>query len=104
MYFIGIEVSKYKHGCFITIAIKAFQFDNNRLGFDLFLSTLKALDQIQEIRIGLEATGRYGMNLKRFICASGHTYLEFNPYLTHPFSKAMCLHKTKTDKVDAKTI
>jgi len=107
MYFIGIDISKYKHNCFIAteaVQVKAFQFENNRLGFDLFLKTLKSLDQSQEIRIGLESTGHYGMNLKQFICASGYTYLEFNPYLTHQFSKAMSLRKTKTDKVDAKTI
>lgn len=108
MYLIGIDISKYKHDCFIAteagIPIKAFSFDNNRLGFDLFLETLKSLDQSQEIRIGLESTGHYGSNLKQFICASGYTYLEFNPYLTHMFSKALSLRKTKTDKVDAKTI
>jgi len=108
MYLIGIDISKYKHDCFIAteagIPIKAFSFDNNRLGFDLLLETLKSLDQSQEIRIGLESTGHYGSNLKQFITTSGYTYLEFNPYLTHMFSKALSLRKTKTDKVDAKTI
>lgn len=108
MYLIGIDISKYKHDCFIATEagnqIKAFSFDNNRLGFDLFLETLKALDQSKEIRIGLESTGHYGSNLKQFITTSGYTYLEFNPYLTHMFSKALSLRKTKTDKVDAKTI
>jgi transposase len=108
MYFIGIDVSKYKHDCFIAtetgIQVKAFSFDNNRIGFDLFLETLKSLNQSQDIRIGLESTGHYGTNLKQFITTSGYTYLEFNPYLTHMFSKALSLRKTKTDKVDAKTI
>jgi transposase len=108
MYLIGIDISKYKHDCFIAteagIQVKAFSFDNNRLGFDLFLEVLKSLDQSKEIRIGLESTGHYGSNLKQFITASSYTYLEFNPYLTHMFSKALSLRKTKTDKVDAKTI
>ncbi len=108
MYFIGIDISKYKHDCFIAteagITIKAFSFDNNRIGFDLFLETLKSLDKSQEIRIGLESTGHYGSNLKQFITSNNYTYLEFNPYLTHMFSKALSLRKTKTDKVDAKTI
>jgi transposase len=108
MYLIGIDISKYKHDCFIAteagVVVKAFSFDNNRLGFDSFLETLKSLDSAQDIRIGLESTGHYGSNLKQFICASGYTYLEFNPYLTHQFSKALTLRKTKTDKVDAKTI
>jgi len=108
MYLIGIDISKYKHDCFIAtesgVPIKAFSFENNRLGFDLFLKDLRFLDQSKEIRIGLESTGHYGSNLKQFITTSGYTYLEFNPYLTHMFSKALSLRKTKTDKVDAKTI
>ena len=108
MYLIGIDISKYKHDCFIAteafLPIKAFSFENNRLGFDTFLETLHSLDQSQDIRIGLESTGHYGTNLKQFICASDYTYLEFNPYLTHKFSQALSLRKTKTDKIDAKTI
>jgi len=108
MYLIGIDISKYKHDCFIATEagnqIKAFSFDNNRLGFDLFLEVLKSLDQSKEIRIGLESTGHYGSNLKQFITSNSYTYLEFNAYLTHMFSKALSLRKTKTDKVDAKTI
>jgi transposase len=108
MYLIGIDISKYKHDCFIAteagVSVKAFSFLNNRLGFDSFLEILKSLDQSQDIRIGLESTGHYGSNLKQFITTFGYTYLEFNPYLTHMFSKALSLRKTKTDKVDAKTI
>jgi len=108
MYLVGIDISKYKHNCFIAtktgVQLKEFVFENNLEGFKMFHQSLFELDQSQEIRIGLESTGHYGTNLKQFITASGYTYLEFNPYLTHQFSKAMSLRKTKTDKVDAKTI
>jgi transposase len=108
MYLVGIDISKYKHNCFIAtesgVPLKEFVFENNLEGFKLFYKVLSELDQDQEIRIGLESTGHYGTNLKQFIVASGYTYLEFNPYLTHQFSKAMSLRRTKTDKVDAKTI
>jgi transposase len=108
MYLVGIDISKYKHNCFIAtetgMQLKEFNFENNFEGFKQFHQVLTQLDQDQEIRIGLESTGHYGTNLKQFITASGYTYLEFNPYLTHQFSKAMSLRRTKTDKVDAKTI
>ncbi|MBU1141651.1 MAG: IS110 family transposase [Firmicutes bacterium] len=108
MYLVGIDISKYKHNCFIAtetgVQLKEFVFENNFEGFKMFHKSLSELDQDQEIRIGLESTGHYGTNLKQFITASRYTYLEFNPYLTHQFSKAMSLRKTKTDKVDAKTI
>ena len=108
MYLVGIDISKYKHNCFIAtesgVRLKEFVFENNFEGFKLFHQVLSELDQDQDIRIGLESTGHYGTNLKQFIVASRYTYLELNPYLTHQFSKAMSLRKTKTDKVDAKTI
>lgn len=108
MYLVGIDISKYKHNCFIAtgsgVPLKEFVFENNFEGFKLFHQVLSELDQGQEIRTGLESTGHYGTNLKQFIVASGYTYLELNPYLTHQFSKAMSLRKTKTDRVDAKTI
>lgn len=104
----GIDVSKYKHNGFIAteggVRVSEFVFQNNQEGFQAFLKQLLALDPNQEIRIGLESTGHYGINLKQFIVASGYTYLEFNPYRTHQFSQAMSLRRTKTDKVDARVI
>lgn len=108
MYLIGIDISKYKHNCFIAtnagVQIKEFVFTNSFEGFMDFLKVIQSLDQTQDIRIGLESTGHYGTNLKQFITASSYTFFEFNPYLTHKFSKALTLRRTKTDKVDAKTI
>ncbi len=62
MYLIGIDISKFKHVCFIAtetgLVIKeSFSFDNNREGFNELLKTLLSLDCSQEIRLGLEATG-----------------------------------------------
>ncbi len=51
MYLIGIDISKYKHDCFIATEagnqIKAFSFDNNRLGFDLFLEVFKIFRSVK---------------------------------------------------------
>ena len=54
MYLIGIDISKFKHDCFIAtetgLVIKdSFSFDNNQEGFKKFLSVLLSLDQTQEI-------------------------------------------------------
>ena len=108
MYLIGIDISKYKHNCFIAteadVVIKEFVFDNNSTGFKEFLDVLKLLDQSKEIRIGLESTGHYGNNLKHFITASGFTYLEFNPLKVHYFALASSPQRAKTDKIDARLI
>lgn len=108
MYHIGIDISKFKHNCFIAteahVKVKEFIFDNNTSGFNELLDSLKSLGDPSEIKIGFESTGHYGTNLKQYLSNLGYTYVEFNAYLTHMFSKASSLRKTKTDKVDAKVI
>lgn len=58
MYLIGIDISKFKHDCFIAnetglVIAESFSFDNNQEGFNKFLKLLLSLDQSEEIRIGL---------------------------------------------------
>ena len=107
-YHIGIDISKYKHNCFIATdagaMVKEFTFDNNKEGFTLLYDKLLKLGDSSKIKIGLESTGHYGTNLKSFLSSIGYTYIEFNPFLTSQFSKALSLRKTKTDKVDARMI
>jgi len=109
MFLVGIDIAKYKHDCFIVTETdktvrKSFSFANTRKGFDDFLEILQSLDPAQETRIGLEATGHYGMNLKMYLEEKGFSFMEFNPILTHKFSQARTLRKTKTDPLDAKSI
>ena len=49
MYFVGIDISKFKHDCFITtesgeFIINSFSIKNNNDGFQELLSVLKSLD------------------------------------------------------------
>ena len=109
MYLIGIDISKYKHDCFIAteageIIKDSFSFDNDAKGFSQLLDVLHALDPSQTKRIGLEATGHYGYNLKVFLDRHGFDYMEFNPFLVKKLSTGLSLRKTKTDKADAKLL
>ena len=109
MYFIGIDISKYKHDCFIMnennqVIRGSFSFDNSQEGFKTFLDVLKSLDRSQEIKIGLEATGHYGNNLKLFLNDNGYSFMEFNPLLIKRFASSHSLRRTKTDKCDASLI
>ncbi len=109
MYLIGIDISKYKHDCFIAtetgeIIKDVFTFTNNQQGFTEFLDVLQDLDLNQTKRIGLEATGHYGRNLKVFLDKHDYTYMEFNPFLVKKFSSGLTLRKTKTDKVDSRLL
>ena len=106
MYFVGIDISKYKHDCFITtetgeVIEESLTFQNTNEGFIRLLNLLKSLDNSQEIRIGFEATGHYGMNLKLFLEKNDYSFMEFNPALVKKFISGQTLRKTKTDKKDA---
>lgn len=105
MIYVGIDISKFKHDCFICsdtgeVIVKNFSFENNQKGFQLFLDLLKSYDN-SNVHIGLEATGHYGLNLKLFLEKNNYSFMEFNPLLVKDFSKSLSLRRTKTDKADA---
>lgn len=80
-YFVGIDIAKYKHDCFICdhngeVIRRSFTFSNNQTGFKELLSALNSLDQNQKIKIGFEATGHYGSNLKQFLKANDFDFME----------------------------
>ena len=108
MILVGIDVAKDKHECFIQtvdgkVLYKAFSFANNYEGFEeLYAKILSCNDS--EIRVGLEATGHYSYNLLGFLLSKELATFVFNPLQTNQFRKSLSLRKTKTDKVDAKTI
>lgn len=108
MIYVGIDISKYKHDCFICsytgeVIVENFSFENNKEGFQKFADLLKPLDN-NHVHIGLESTGHYGVNLKLFLINNNYTFMEFNPLLIKEFMKSLTLRKTKTDKVDASVI
>ena len=109
MYFIGIDISKYKHDCFIVSSegeapFGVFSFENNKAGFEMFLDKLNSLDISEEKRIGLQTTSHYSLNLKLFLEKHNYTFMEFQPALISQYGKALSLRKTKTDAIDAQTI
>ena len=108
MIYIGIDISKYKHDCFICndtgeVIVENLSFENNKKGFQQFLDLLKPYDN-SNVHIGLEATGHYGLNLKLFLEKNNFSFMEFNPLLVKEFYKSLSVRRTKTDKVDSTII
>ena len=108
MHYVGIDISKYKHDCFIVsefgeVISGGFSFTNNSEGFAELLKTLRQIES-SKLRIGFEATAHYGLNLKLFLEKNGYSFMELNPVLVSKFAKSQTLRKTKTDKLDAKLI
>ena len=110
MIYVGIDVAKNKHDCFITnsdgeVLFPAFTIQNNRNGFDDLFSKVQSISSdVSNIKVGLEATGHYSYNLLGYLLDKGlHTFV-INPLHTNLYRKSLSLRKTKTDKVDARTI
>ena len=110
MIYVGIDVAKDKHDCFITnsdgeVLFQVFTIQNNRKGFDDLFSRIQSTSSdVSNIKVGLEATGHYSYNLLGYLIDKGLPTYVINPLHTNLYRKSLSLRKTKTDKVDARTI
>ncbi|MBR0288564.1 MAG: transposase [Selenomonadaceae bacterium] len=78
-------------------------FANNYEGFEELYSKIISCNDA-DIKVGLESTGHYSYNLLGFLLSKELATFLFNPLQTNQFRKSLSLRKTKTDKVDARTI
>ena len=110
MIYVGIDVAKDKHDCFITdsdgnVLFDSFTIQNNLDGFnDLFRKISSLTRDLSKVKVGLEATGHYSYNLLGFLFRKGLPTYVINPLHTSLYRKSLSLRQTKTDKVDAHTI
>ena len=108
IYYIGIDISKYKHDfCIISntgeLIVENLSFENNKKGFQNFLEKLKSYNK-SDVHIAFEATGHYSLNLELFLIDQGFSFMKMNPLVIHQFLKTRSLRRTKTDKADCLTI
>lgn len=110
MIYVGIDVSKDKHDCYIVnsdgeIIREVFTIANNAEGFDrLYAAICAAAPDLRNVKVGLEATGHYSYNILGFLLDKGLATYVMNPLHTNLFRKSTSLRRTKTDRVDARTI
>ncbi len=110
MIYVGIDVAKDKHDCFITnfdgeVLFKAFTIANNLDGFnDLYQKIVSVTEDITKVKVGLESTGHYSYNLLGYLIDKSLPTYVINPLHTNLYRKSLSLRQTKTDKVDAHTI
>ena len=110
MIYVGIDVAKDKHDCCILGSeadklYPVFTIPNNKAGFDeLYEKIFSVTDDKTEIKVGLEATGHYSLNLLGSLIDKGLPTCVINPLHTNLYRKGLSLRKTKTDKVDACSI
>ena len=107
---VGIDVAKDKHDCFILssegeVLADVFTIPNNAEGFATLLQTIRCCTRpADKIKVGLEATGHYSYNILGFLLDCGLPTYVINPLHTNLYRKSLSLRKTKTDRVDARTI
>ena len=107
---VGIDVAKDKHDCFILnsegeVLADVFTIANNREGFETLLQRIQSCSRPSgNIKVGLEATGHYSYNILGFLLDNGLPTFVINPLLTNLFRKSTSLRRTKTDRIDARTI
>ncbi len=110
MIVVGIDVAKDKHDCFVMnsegeVLFIPFVIQNNREGFDsLYEKICSVADDFTKVKVGLEATGHYSYNILGYLLDKGLPTYVINPLHTNLYRKSLSLRKTKTDKVDARTI
>lgn len=106
---VGIDVAKDKHDCFIMnsegeVLAKPFTILNNKEGFNFLYEKIQSVSSSDNIKVGLEATGHYSYNIIGFLLNKGLATFILNPLHTNLYRKSLSLRKTKTDKIDSKTI
>lgn len=110
MILVGIDVAKDKHDCFITntdgeVLFDPFTIPNNREGYDDLFSKIKSVAaNLSNVKVGLEATGHYSYNILGYLLDKGLVTYVINPLHTNLYRKGQTLRKTKTDRIDCRTI
>lgn len=110
MIIVAVDVAKDKHDCLITntdgeVLFAPFIIPNTLDGFeDLFTKIESVADSLQNVKVGLEATGHYHLNLLSYLLDKGLPVILINPLHTSLFRKSLSFRKTKTDVVDARAI
>jgi transposase len=110
MLYVGIDVAKSKHDCFITNSdgeqlTGSFVIENSMKGFnELYAKILQFESEpnISNTKIGLESTGHYSNNIIEFLTTKNINPVLFNPLHTNLYRKGLSLRKIKTDKSDAR--
>lgn len=110
MIFVGIDVAKDKHDCFIPnsddeVLFDVFTISNSIDGFsELYEKISSVAEDFSKVKVGLEATGHYSYNILGYVLNKGLTTYVINPLHTNLFRKGQSLRKTKTDRIDARCI
>lgn len=104
MFYLGIDIGKNTHVASLMddnakIIFKAFSFANTLDAAESLLHKIEPyMDQIE---IGMEATGHYWLSLYSFLIDNGFTVHVVNPIQTDGWRRGIEIRKRKTDIIDS---
>lgn len=104
MHYVGIDIGKDFHiaSCISDeskVTVSPFKFESNSEGYKMFKEQLTPyLSDPSQVRIGLEATGHYWLNLYENLVKDGFSPIVLNPLQVHAF-RNQGIRGTKTDNV-----
>ncbi|MDO8454094.1 MAG: transposase [Sulfurimonas sp.] len=102
--YIGVDIAKLKfdvclhNGNFSNCVYESYSNDFD--GFFNFFSFLESANLLQNIRLGLEATSTYMVNLQKYLDSHSIKYILINPSKLHHYIKYKNF-ESKTDKLDS---
>jgi transposase len=105
MLYLGVDIGKNSHVASMVdetnkIVFKGFSFANTTDGGESLLLKLSAYP-LNEIEVGLEATGHYWLSVYSFLIEKGFAVHVINPILTDGWRKGTEIRKRKTDTIDS---
>ncbi|HII81953.1 MAG TPA: IS110 family transposase [Ferroplasma sp.] len=104
MIYVGIDIAKKKFDyCIIDSELSVIKrgiLINNNYGFSEFLKIIK---NYRNIKIGMESTNIYHVNLYNYLIDNNSSAIILNPLETK-LLKSSRIRKNKTDKIDAEAI
>lgn len=107
MLYLGIDIGKNNHVASLIddkgkTLFKAFSFSNTSDGGENLLNKLKpCTNSVEDIEIGMEATGHYWLSIYSFLVEKNFIIHVVNPIQTDGWRKGTEIRKRKTDSIDS---
>lgn len=107
MLYLGIDIAKNSHVASLVdekgnIMFKAFSFTNTSDGGERLITKLNTfINSVDEVEIGMEATGHYWLSIYSYLVEKGFVIHVVNPIQTDGWRKGIEIRKRKTDIIDS---
>ena len=113
MIYVGIDVASQKHDYFMmsdegeTYTKHSIRISNSMEGYKKLHKSIQEFCEVtkdSKVRIGLESTGFYHLNIIAYLLELDYELMLINPLLTNMYKKSKKVHIAKNDNIDSKYI